>query len=88
MKEINVKIIDPVGLHARPASELVQVASKFSCNITINYNNRDASAKSIITVMALGIKKDAQIKIVADGADEAQAIEAIQNKLLDRKIIG
>lgn len=86
--EITVKIIDPIGLHARPAAELVQVANKFKSAISLKMNDKEANAKSIITIMALGVKKNAEVTIIAIGDDEAQAIEAIQKQLIASKIIG
>lgn len=86
--EITVKIIDPIGLHARPAAELVQVANKFKSAISLKMNDKEANAKSIITIMALGVKKNVEVTIIAIGDDEAQAIEAIQKQLIASKIIG
>lgn len=86
--EITVKIIDPIGLHARPAAELVQIANKYKSAISLKMNDKEANAKSIITIMALGVKKNAEVTIVANGDDEVEAIEAIQKQLLASKIIG
>ncbi len=87
MKDFKTTIIDPVGLHARPASELVQVASKFACDINLIANGKTANAKSIITIMSLGVKSGDEIKIEANGKDEAEAISEIEKKLKESKII-
>ncbi|MGL4951910.1 MAG: HPr family phosphocarrier protein [Mycoplasma sp.] len=87
MKQFNVTIIDPIGLHARPAAELVKVSSGFTSNISIKFNERTANAKSIITIMALGVKKDAEISFEIEGADEEAAAEAIKATLISSKII-
>lgn len=87
MQEIKVKIIDPVGLHARPAAALVQVSSKFKSEISIVTDTKTANAKSIISIMALGIKKDSVITIQANGDDESVAISTIKKQLTDSKII-
>ncbi|MGL4948696.1 MAG: HPr family phosphocarrier protein [Mycoplasma sp.] len=87
MKQFNVTIIDPIGLHARPAAELVQVASKFTSSVTLKSGERTANGKSIITIMALGVKKDAVVSFEIDGTDEEAAAEAIKTQLTNSKII-
>lgn len=88
MKNFKAIIIDQVGLHARPASELVQVASKFASEIKLIANGKEANAKSLITIMSLGVKKDTEIEIIANGSDEEAAIDAIKIKLSESKVIG
>lgn len=87
MKSFTAKVIDPVGIHARPASELVQIASKFKSDININANGKSVNAKSIITIMSAGIKCGDDMTIEANGDDEADAITAIEAKLKESKII-
>lgn len=88
MKQFSATIIDPIGLHARPASELVKIASSFQANINIISKGKTGNAKSIMNVMALGIKQGEEITITADGADETPAIEKIQAELTNLKLIG
>ncbi|MGK0464934.1 HPr family phosphocarrier protein [Clostridium sp.] len=76
--EIVIKILNEQGLHARPASIFVKTANKFKSNITILHGDDVANAKSIINIMSLGLSKDEEIKIVAEGADEVAAIEALK----------
>lgn len=71
-------IKDPVGLHARPASILVQEATKFESEITISANGKNANLKSIMSVMALGVKSGEEITISAQGSDAELAIEEIK----------
>ncbi|WP_195257676.1 phosphocarrier protein HPr [Bacillus paralicheniformis] len=71
-------IIDQVGIHARPATTLVQTASKFNADIYLEYNGKTVNLKSIMGVMSLGIPKDAVIKITAQGADEEDAIATLE----------
>lgn len=74
-------IVDETGIHARPATLLVQAASKFESNVELEYNGRKVNLKSIMGVMSLGVGKDAQISIYAEGADEEEAINAIEETL-------
>ncbi len=87
MKSINVKIIDPIGLHARPASKITNEASKYKSDIKIIMDGKSANAKSLINLMALGVKKNNKIEIQAKGLDEADAIAGIQKVLKSSKLI-
>ena len=87
MKSINVKIIDPIGLHARPASKITNEASKYKSDIKIVMDGKSANAKSLINLMALGVKKNNKIEIQAKGLDEADAIAGIQKVLKSSKLI-
>ena len=88
MKKITVQVIDPVGLHARPATVAVNAASKFKSEVTVSYNGRPVNMKSIMGVMSLGIPTQSQIEISANGEDEDAAIAAIEEVLRAQKIIG
>lgn len=74
-------IVAETGIHARPATLLVQTASKFASDITLEYKGKSVNLKSIMGVMSLGVGKDAEITIYADGSDESDAIQAISDVL-------
>ena len=65
------------GLHARPATEIVKSASKYSCDIKLEVKGNEYNAKSVIHIMSAGIKNNTQIKIICDGVDEEQALDEI-----------
>lgn len=88
MKEITVTVIDPVGLHARPATVAVNAASKFKCDVMVAFGGREVNMKSIMGVMSLGIPTQSEIKISCNGDDEDAAIAAIEEVLRAQKIIG
>lgn len=67
------------GIHARPASMLVKEAGKFSSDISLEFNGKKANAKSIMSVLSLGVGKDAEVVVSANGDDENTALEAIVN---------
>ncbi|MHC0038921.1 phosphocarrier protein HPr [Pseudoneobacillus sp. C159] len=79
MVEKTFTVIDSTGIHARPATILVQTASKFNAEIQLIYNGKTVNLKSIMGVMSLGIGKGAEIKIIAEGSDEQEAIHALQD---------
>ena len=81
MEQKSYVIIDETGIHARPATMLVQTASKFDSDIQLEYNGKKVNLKSIMGVMSLGVGKDAEITIYADGSDETDAIQSITDVL-------
>ncbi len=72
-----VKILNKSGLHARPAAMLVKAASQFKSDINIEHQGNVLNAKSIMNVMSMGVKKDEEIKLIADGPDAEEAINAL-----------
>ncbi len=79
-------VTDEAGLHARPATKLVNAASKFSGELSLVYQNRSVNLKSIMGVMSLGIRQGAEITIIAIGDEEEAAILAIEKELKDQGI--
>ena len=76
-EKLSFVVSDPVGLHARPATILVNQASKFTSNIKLVYNGKEVNLKSIMGVMSLGVGQGSDVTISAEGADEKEAMEAI-----------
>jgi len=72
-----VTIINKLGLHARPAAQLVKTASRFSAEIYFKKGNLEVNGKSIMGVMMLAAEKGSKIMITANGDDEVQALEAL-----------
>ena len=87
MKDINVLVIDPVGLHARPATVAVNAASKFKCDVKVAFNGRSVNMKSIMGVMSLGIPTQSEVTISCEGEDEETAITTIEEILRTQKVI-
>ena len=85
MLETNVKIINPLGLHARAAAQLVRLAGKFKSHIQLERldNFVMADAKSILSVLTLAAAKGTELKLTIEGEDEHEAqkaaIELINN---------
>ena len=65
------------GLHARPATLLVKKASSFKSDVSIEFNGKKANVKSLIGVLSLAVTKDSVINVIANGDDEALAVEEI-----------
>lgn len=77
MQEQTFKITADTGVHARPATLLVNKAGQFESEVEISYKDKSVNLKSIMGVMSLGIPKDAEIKITATGGDEEDAIKGV-----------
>ncbi|MBO7611352.1 MAG: HPr family phosphocarrier protein [Elusimicrobia bacterium] len=75
MKEQNVKIVNKLGLHARPASLIVQTAMAFSSNIYIIKDEIKVDAKSIMGILMLAAACGTELKLRTEGTDEEQALE-------------
>ncbi len=80
-------IIDEAGLHARPASVLVQAASKFSNNITLEFNDKKVNLKSILLIMSLGVPQHSVVSIEVDGNNQENVFEALEEVLKKYKLV-
>ncbi|KRK08840.1 PTS family maltose glucose porter, IIABC component [Lactobacillus pasteurii DSM 23907 = CRBIP 24.76] len=81
MEKRDFHIIAETGIHARPATLLVQAASKFGSDINLEYNGKSVNLKSIMGVMSLGVGQNADVTISAEGDDEKDALEAITDTM-------
>ena len=73
----DVRVQNQVGLHARPATFFIQKANEFKSSIWIEKEERRVNAKSLLGILSLGIVGGTQIRIIADGADEQEAVTAL-----------
>ena len=74
-KEVSVQ--NHVGLHARPATFFIQKANEYKASVWVEKEERRVNAKSLLGVLSLGIVGGTTIKIIADGADEQEAVDAL-----------
>ena len=81
MEKQDFHLVADTGIHARPATLLVQTASKFSSDINLEYKGKSVNLKSIMGVMSLGVGQGADVTISAEGADEVEAIAAIEETM-------
>jgi phosphocarrier protein len=84
MIERLVTIQNRAGIHARPAALLVQTSKDFKCGIFFEKGQDRINAKSIMGIITLGAGYGAEIRIIADGEDEEEAVDAII-RLFDSK---
>jgi phosphocarrier protein len=73
----DVMVQNQVGLHARPATFFIQKANEFKSSIWIEKEERRVNAKSLLGILSLGIVGGTAIRIIADGADEQQAVDSL-----------
>ena len=81
MPERRLVVVDPAGLHARPAARFVQVASRFESSVTIRLGDRTADAKSLIAVLGLTVRPGVEIVLATAGADAEVALDALTAEL-------
>ncbi len=73
----DVLVQNQVGLHARPATFFIQKANGYKSSIWVEKEDRRANAKSLLGVLSLGIVGGTAIRIIADGADEEEAVAGL-----------
>ena len=83
MVERSVEIVNKLGIHARPAAEIVKTAAKFKSNITIVRDDMEVNGKSIMGVMMLAAECGSSILIKAEGPDDQAAIDALASIVAD-----
>ncbi|MCM3726140.1 phosphocarrier protein HPr [Neobacillus cucumis] len=81
MAEKQFKVVAETGIHARPATLLVQTASRFDSEINLEYKGKTVNLKSIMGVMSLGVGQGAEIKISAEGNDANDALQALEDTM-------
>jgi phosphocarrier protein HPr len=84
MPEREAKIVNKLGIHARPAAEIVKAAGKFKSNITIVRDDLEVNAKSIMGVMMLAAECGAMITLRATGDDAEAALDALGNVIANK----
>jgi phosphocarrier protein len=84
MVEKMTVILNRAGIHARPAALIVQTAGKFKSKITLMKGEDSINGKSIMGIITLGAGFETEIRIIAEGEDEAEAVEAIDRLFRNR----
>jgi phosphocarrier protein len=79
--EVRFTMLDPSGLHARPAARFVQVASRFASRVAVVHDGREADAKSLLSLLGLGLRPGTELTLRADGPDSAAAVAALAHEL-------
>ncbi|MCC6452562.1 MAG: HPr family phosphocarrier protein [Acidobacteria bacterium] len=85
MLEREIRIVNPLGLHARAAAKLVRLSRKFSSRILLEHreSNSTANAKSMLSILAIAAGIGSRLFLVVDGPDETEAIAAIEELIGD-----
>ncbi len=78
MKQLDIVIQNPTGLHARPAKIFVNTAKQFKSDIRVQHGEKKANAKSLISMLTLGVEPGSEIRILVDGADEDEAMNVLE----------
>jgi phosphocarrier protein len=83
MQQRETEIINKLGLHARAAAKLTQLAAKYQCEVSLARNGRKVNAKSIMGVMMLAAGKGSRVVLETDGPDESEAMDALVALIAD-----
>lgn len=86
MVEATYVITSESGLHARPATKLVQSVANVASDVDLQFNGKTVNLKSIMGVMSLGIPKNAEVKIIANGSDEKEALQAVDQVMTEEQL--
>ncbi|MDR2601602.1 MAG: HPr family phosphocarrier protein [Spirochaetaceae bacterium] len=78
MKQFEYTIVDPNGIHARPAGTLAAKIQEFESAVSLSCGDRRADGKKLIAIMKMRVKKGEKLTITAEGPDEDVAIEAVK----------
>ena len=73
----SVTVRNKLGLHARPATYFVQKATSYKCSIIMEKDERSLNAKSLLSVLSMGVIKGSEINLIFDGPDENEAMEGL-----------
>jgi phosphocarrier protein HPr len=84
MLQLEVEIVNQLGLHARASAKLTQLAAQYTSEVWVSRNGRRVNAKSIMGVMMLAASKGSRITLEANGADEASALQAVAALIADK----
>ena len=75
MRKITYTVTDPVGIHARPAGNLVKALKGYESRITMSANGKSVDAHKLMMVMTLGVRQGQEVELTFEGPDEDQAAE-------------
>jgi phosphocarrier protein HPr len=81
MKQFSYVVTDELGIHARPAGELVKLAKTFTCSVKIEKDGRSVDGKRLLAVMSLGAKQGHKITVTCEGDEEEQASTTLEDFL-------
>ncbi len=77
MKEAKIKIVNKLGMHARPAMLFAQTASQYSCDVYVCKDDIEVNGKSVLGLMMLVAPQGTEITIKCEGEDEDEALKAL-----------
>ena len=78
MKSFNYVVQDPIGIHARPAGNLVKAIKTLDSEVTLIANGKTANGKKLMAVMSLGVKQGQEVTVAVEGGDEEASLAAME----------
>ena len=86
MQKRQVSISNSLGLHARLSAQVVHLASRFKCSVSLAFRGRKANARNVVAVMLLAASVGSTILIETNGPDEAEALDALSSLIEGRSV--
>jgi phosphocarrier protein len=84
LKQIEVQVVNELGLHARAAARMVHLANSYRSTITVHKGDSRVDGKSILGLLTLAASKGTKLKLSAEGEDADEALEALSELVRDR----
>ncbi len=84
MQSRNIRLDNETGLHLRPAGHLCELTSRYRARVTFEHQGQVSDAKSVLSVLAAGVKGGDTIRLCCEGPDEEAAMEAVTAMFLER----
>lgn len=78
-------VTNPEGLHARPAGKLVKLLSGVKSSVIIKYGDKEINAKSVLSIMALGVNPGEEIEIIIEGEDAESALKIVEGVVCENE---
>lgn len=82
--EKQILIVNKLGLHARAATQLVQLANRFEARVTLKQGDKSASANSVLGLMMLESSQGKEVTVISEGKDAELALNAIEKLIVER----
>ncbi|HQO08696.1 MAG TPA: HPr family phosphocarrier protein [Clostridiales bacterium] len=79
-----IKIINSLGLHARPAAQVVKITTRYDCDVFISRDQMEVNAKSIMGVMMLAAEMNSEIMVKCNGPDEHECLNEIKELIANK----
>lgn len=79
----SVKVVNPTGLHARPAASLAKIVKKYSSSLTLINNGKEIEIKGMMSILGAGVKGNTMVDLICNGQDELELMSELKTAFAD-----